>query len=160
VTVEISSISGIRVGANSPLIIAHEKARKKGGEEIPAHLTFSLMSQEEDKTLMDFVCENERQFSEWLDGFVQSGIALKADICTWLTIELVLRFCVLHSFRAAMDQEMAQKDTVELISSMSAIEVKIKTVDIRLHHVAIADAPPPVPPPPSNYDFQLPLESL
>jgi len=74
VTVEISSISGIRVGTNSPLIIAHEKARKKGGEEIPAHLTFSLMSQEEDKTLMDFVCENERQFSEWLDGFVH-GVA-------------------------------------------------------------------------------------
>lgn len=68
--------------------------------------------------------------------------------------------CVPHSFRAAMDQEMAQKDTVELISSMSAIEVKIKTVDIRLHNVAIADAPPPVPPPPSDYNFQLPLESL
>ena len=55
---------------------------------------------------------------------------------------------------------MAQKETEELISTLSGIDVRIKTVDIRLHQVNISEGPPPVPAPPPTFDFLMASETM
>ena len=130
-TVEMSQVMEIRSGAQSPLVAAAEKGRKRGGDDVaPAHLTFSLIAQDE-TSLADFVCDEESHFSEWIDGF-----------------------------RAALDKEMAQPQTSDLVKTLEDVDVKISTTDIRLHKVSIPDSTPAVPAPPADLDFVFAVETL
>ena len=79
----MSQVSEIKTGAASPLVIAYEKSKKKGADDILPNLTFSLMSQDGETSLADFVCENETQFSEWADGY--EGCPMQGSLKIGLT---------------------------------------------------------------------------
>ena len=74
--VEMAQVFDIKTGQASPLVAASEKARKKGADDFQPHLTFSLMSQDGETSLADFVCENDTVFAEWVDGYVSTRTRL------------------------------------------------------------------------------------
>jgi hypothetical protein len=156
--VDMAQVGDIKTGEASPLLVAMEKNRKKGDEIVQPQLTFSLISLDGETSLADFVCDNEAEMAEWVDGYVDANERRKK---CWHPIRSHgTRGLSVGSMRVAMDKQMAHPATQHLITTLSGIDVKIRTTEIRLHRVPIAPERPKVPPPPSDYVYKLASETM
>jgi len=108
----MAAVSDIVIGNSSPIL-----QNKRNASEDPS-LTFSLLpiDSEGGESLADFICDNNTQFSEWVDGF-----------------------------NMLLDKNISNKITADLIGQLTEIGVKICLLDLTGEKVDIPGTVPEVP---------------
>lgn len=129
--IDLSMVVDIAVGSSS----ASQSAGGRPNEPTPTSTssTISLVGHEAGTSIADLVVSDPNQLTEWAEGL---RIILDKD----------------SSLIEKGDAKLFHKLTA-YITEITEIEVKTRTLEMKLHKLNIPDEQPTIPPPPANFDF-------